>query len=207
LARPGCRYFPRAGSPPVPVGTAPTVATLADAPPEALHPFPVEERTVSGPDGDVTYRIQGAGNPVVVLGTAPTVEAWDALLGALAADGVLAVGVDLVPTVREDEQPRADLLAVLRDLDLGSATFVGLNGGAVHVAELLAEHSDRADGVVFAGPALPVTPDRTELDGQALLVLTEDTGAPYWDDPERFADGVVEFVRQLPAQNAEAWGQ
>jgi MFS family permease len=194
---------------PVTMGTAPTVATLAEATPEAHYRGPVEEEVVATRRGDLPYRIQGSGPPVILLGAAADPASWDKLLRAFAADGVQAVGVELRATGPDDGGPLEDLLEVLRDLELPSATFVGLNGGAVQVAEFVARHPDRTDAVVFAGPALPVAAEATELQGRALLVLTDDWAVPYWDEPELFADTVVDFVRHAvptPSETGEMRG-
>lgn len=179
-----------------PMGTTPTVATLWDATPEALHPEPIEEATVETETGDVTYLAHGHGAPVVVLGAAPDDGAWARLLPALSANGLQAVEVELRST-EPDADGQHDLLAVLRDRALASATFVGLNGGAVQVADFVAEHPERVDAVVFAGPALPMAAHQTGLDDRALLLLTEDDAVPYWDEPELFADTVADFVRRI----------
>jgi hypothetical protein len=50
--------------------------------------------------------------------------------------------------------------------------FCGLTGGALEVAELVSQHPDRTDAVVFAGPAMPMGPGQTDLEGRALMVLT-----------------------------------
>jgi MFS family permease len=200
----------RATYAPVTMGTAPTVATLADATPEAHYLGPAGEEVVPTTRGALTYRILGSGPAVVLLGAAADESSWDRLLRALAADGVLAVGVELRAAGPDDRAPLEDLLAVLRDLELASATFIGLDGGAVQVAEFVAQHPDRTDAVVFAGPALPMAAEETELEGRALLVLTEDWTVPYWDDPELFADTVVDFVRRVvpaPADTGELRGR
>lgn len=178
-----------------PMGTSPTVATLGDVNPEALHPEPIEETTVETDTGDVTYLAHGQGAPVVLLGTAPYDGAWARLLFALSANGLQAVEVELHSMAPDAEGEHA-LLAVLRDRALASATFVGLNGGSVQVAEFVAEHPERVEAVVLAGPALPMAAHQTGLDDRALLLLTEDDAVPYWDEPELFADTVADFVRR-----------
>lgn len=181
---------------PVPVGTAPTVASFSDVSPEAHQVEPVEEGVAEGEARPVPYRMQGTGQPVVLLGRAPTEDDWDSLLAALAANGFHAVGVTLRGE-HGDPYPQEDVLAVLRDLELPSATFVGLDNGSLHIADLVAENPDRTDAVIFAGPALPVAADQTELEGRSLLVLTDDGALPLWSEPGLFADVVTEFLRHL----------
>lgn len=206
----------------LPVGTAPTVAALSDAPPEAFYPEPAAEETATTDRGEFLYRTQGNGWPVVLLGEPGEVllgesgeeSAWEPLLGAFAANGVYAIGVDLRPPAGPGDTPVEDLLAVLRDLELPSATFVGMNGGAVELARLVDEHPDRVDAVVYASPAMPMPedstvpvahPEQTEVAGRALLVLTEDLAVPYWDEPTLFADVVVDFIRRALAEHSGDW--
>jgi pimeloyl-ACP methyl ester carboxylesterase len=144
----------------------------------------------------VHYATHGEGAPVVLLGTAPDDGAWERLLLALSANGLQAVEVELAPVEPNGDEAHGALLAVLHDRELASATFVGLNGGAVHVANFVAEYPERTDAVVFAGPALPMAAHEAELDGRALLLLTEDDAVPFWDEPELFADTVTDFVRR-----------
>lgn len=198
----------------LPVGTAPTVATLSDAPPEAFYPEPAEEGTATTDRGEFVYRTQGGGgSPIVLLGKADD-STWEPLLIAFAANGAYAIGVDLRPPAGPGDTPVEDLLAVLRDLELPSATFVGMDGGAVEVAELVTQHPDRVDAVVYASPAMPLAgggsvsvadPEQTEVEGRALLVLTEDRAVPYWDEPALFADVVVDFIRHEVSVHFSEW--
>jgi pimeloyl-ACP methyl ester carboxylesterase len=97
-----------------------------------------------------------------------------------------------------DEEFAADALAVMDDTDTPSAALVSLSSGALWSLLLAAEHPERVTASVFIGPAVPMSPWNTFLEGaQAIFDDQHDEyvgwmkyNANYWLQDHR---GFLEF--------------
>jgi hypothetical protein len=174
---------------PLPAEAAPTVATLQEGVGDEL--YPASDGFAPADGFPLAYTEQGTGQPVVLVHPpAGGPGVWDDARSALAADGIRAVVPHLrVSAATDVERHVEDLLAVLRHLDVPAASFVGFRGGVAIVARLAAEHPERVRSLVVIGAELP---DGLEVDKPVRHL--EEVEA-HWDEPERFADLVVGFLR------------
>lgn len=160
---------------PLPAAAAPTIATLQEGVGDEL--YPVEDGVVEVDGRRIGYREQGTEQPVVLVhDPSDTTSVWDGVLPALAADGVRAIA----PEISGPELAIEDLLALLRHLELPEVVFVGVGAGADIVARFTEEHPDRVHTVVA-------------VDHPTLHV----------DDPDGFADRVVEELRHPGADDRD----
>jgi hypothetical protein len=189
----------RASFSPSPLGLG-TTAPFTEADVDEL--YPPQEGVVVVDGRGFTYREQGAGAPVVIVHDHERGFGNGAvILPALAADGVRAIAPfvagDAAPLDADDEMERQmdDLLAVLRHLELPSATFVGCGTGADLVTHFLFEHPDRVYAVVQVVDepvAAPHGGDPHEVPRRLTLVLER---SRLDDQPEEVADDIVDFLR------------
>lgn len=156
--------------------TGTTVGMLAEGTADEIYPTTEGEIDLAG--RTLPYRERGAGTPLLVLGDAP--DGWDALLAALATDGLRAI----TPTLGERHRDE-DLLAVLRELDLPCVALLGREVGIDDIVRLAEQQPERVLAAVLVGDAHPELP-------VATLALEDDL---LQRDPEGFADAVAEFVR------------
>ena len=161
----------------LPATAGPTIAMLQEGAAEELYPEQVGTVDVDGLT--LRYRERGSGPPVILLPErGPGATPWFDTLTALAGDGVRAIAPD-AGTVDA-------VLALLRDLELPEAAFVGFDGGHRTLQVLAGEHPDRVRAVVAGAP----------LDeGAGLPVLVLEDHELWQDDVERFADVVVDVLR------------
>ena len=169
---------------PVPIGASPTVAIFGEGSVGELYPPQVGE--FESDAGALQYREQGAGHPVVLVfdPTTPAGDA-DAVLPALAADGVRAIVPAVRATASTDDQVE-DLLAVLRELDLATVAVVGVGRGADVVAHFAEHHPERLEALVLVGAEPGRLPEIEPLELDAQLLH---------DDADAFADAIVTYLR------------
>lgn len=140
---------------PYPLGTAPTVATLA--PEAAAELYPAASGTLEAAGARLRWWERGTGWPVVIVHDAGSSSAgWDRVALALAATGHRVVAWDLRGHGESGpgraygvEAHLADLTAVLSDRGLPVATLVGHGSGAAIAAAFGGEHPERVDGIVL----------------------------------------------------------
>lgn len=174
---------------PFPVGSSTSAAAMVGEYAQELYPVVYGE--VPGVDGPIEFRAQGFGPAVILVGDQDQgAEVWDWVLPALASDGFRAIAVQSRSSVQSPVDYEENLLALLRELDLGSAVFVGTHWGAGAVTRFATGYYDRVDAVVLVAPD-----DEQRVEG--LLCPTLVLGAhlaPEWQ-PEAFADAIANFVR------------
>jgi len=193
----------RADFVPAVVGVGPTTVMGGEG--EDGERFPVESGAAPlGDDLVVHYSAQGTGPPVVLIGDVLGDEGdvWDTLLGPLAADGFRVIAPSL-GTRHEAWEAGDAVLAVLRHLELGSATFVGYGSGSRVARELAADNADRFDALVLLTD--PGSVDELALGlelGRSTLVID---AAELASSPEDVADDIAEFARPIAATIAVQW--
>ncbi|MEX2586577.1 MAG: MFS transporter [Actinomycetota bacterium] len=181
---------------PLPVGSSTSAAAMVDVYAQELYPVIYGE--APGVDGPIEFREQGYGTAVVLVGDRDQgAEVWDWVLPALAANGLRAIAVQSRSSTQSPGDYQEDLLALLRELDLGSAVFAGNHGGTGAVTQFAVHYYDRVDAAVLVAPS-----DEESLESLACPVLIlEDHLAPE-QQPEAFADAIAEFVRHGPTAAA-----
>lgn len=174
---------------PFPVGSSTSAAAMVDEYAQELYPLIYGE--VPGVDGPVEFREQGLGFPVILVGDQDQgAEVWDWVLPALASDGFRAIAVQSRSTAQSPVDYQENLLALLRELDLGSAVFVGNHWGSGAVTQFATRYYDRVDAVVLVAPS-----DEEQLEGLLCPTLVIQAHmAPEWQ-PEAFADAIANFIR------------
>lgn len=183
----------RADFSPVAVGMGPTSSAF-DAAPEDLYP-PVDG-TIDVGGRVLSYRVQGweEADAVVLLGTPPSLsDPWIDVLPAMAWDGLRAI------TIWDPDRPGAsmepsDVLALLRELELPWASYVGAGSGRDLVRRLGTEHPDRTDAAVLlrlTDDEPDVTPERPVPGAYPVL----EVGALDWADAETMADDIADALR------------
>lgn len=193
----------RADFVPAVVGVGPTTVMGGEG--DDGERFPVESGEAPFDDDLVVhYTEQGAGPPVVLVGDALGEEGdvWGELLRPLAADGFRVVAPSLGTRHEADEAADA-VLAVLRYLELGSATFVGYRSGSAIASDLAADNADRFDALVLLTD--PESVDELALGlelGRSTLVID---AAELASSPEDVADDIAEFARPIAATIAVQW--
>lgn len=193
----------RADFVPAVVGVGPTTVMGGEG--DDGERFPVESGDAPlGDDLVVHYTEQGAGPPVVLVGDVLGEEGdvWDELLRPLAADGFRVVAPSLGTRHESDEAADA-VLAVLRHLELGSATFVGYGSGSAVVSDLAVDNADRFDALVLLTDPGSVDEFALGLElGRSTLVID---AAELASSPEDTADDIAEFARPIAATIAVQW--
>lgn len=188
---------------PAVVGVGPTAVLGGET--DDGERFPVESGEAEmGDDLVVHYVEQGTGPPVVLVGDVlgDQGDVWDDLLRPLAADGLRVVSPSLGSRHTARDAAEA-VLAVLRHLELGSATFVGFASGAHVVRDLAAESADRIDALVLLTDPGSVDELAVTFElGRPALVLD---GAELFASPENTADDIAEFTRPIAATIAVQW--
>lgn len=176
-----------------PAGAGLTVATLAEGVGDELYPATKGEFDVGGEP--MTYQEQGGGLPIVLVHAAGDEPGtWEATRSALAVDGARVIVPDLRDVEAAVDRQLDDLLAVLRELELPEATFVGYGAAGEVVERLGAEHPDRVAAMVVVGDEH--AGDGAVEEGVPVLRVAAPSGdSPHIEDPEGFADTVIEFLR------------
>lgn len=197
----------RAAFTPSTVGVGPT--TLMAGEDDVVELYPVDEGTAELDARIVPYREQGVGPTVVLIGDpidsdepgAPT-DMGAELLVPLAADGIRAIVPQVDPGIDPDGDGVLDaIFAVMRHLEISSATFVGDGAGVEIVLRLARDHADRTDGVVILGGSGALAPTGLEAAHglvQPLMVLDR---RPPFDAPSEVADDIAQFTRLLPTNS------
>ncbi len=196
----------RATFSPVTVGVGPTTAMVSES--EVPERFPLERGHAPVGEGVADYREQGAGPPVVLIGdvVGSGTDEWEELLVPLAADGIRAIA----PRFGGRNDPVGEevvdaVLAVLRHLELPSATFVGVATGVEVARRLREDHADRTDAVVLLvdrNEARPLGHD--EASHPPVLVLDR---RQLVDEPSDVADEIAQLCRHLvTGQSGQAAG-
>lgn len=140
------------------------------------------------PDGRIAYLDEGAGRPLVLLhGGGLDHRMWDQQVPGLAADHRV-----IAPDARGHGRPATpdgayrhcdDLAALLRHLDTGPATLVGLSMGGGTAVDTALEHPELVRTLVVSGVGTsePDFRDPWTLDILAEWRCTEEAGdAPGW---------------------------
>lgn len=168
---------------PIPLGTAPVAATLVEN--YAGEVYPVRHGAVLRDGGRIDFSEQGTGRPLILLGDQQEGVRWDSVLPAVASNGFRAIAVQARPFESVD-----DLLALLRELDLPSASFVGAGSAAAGVCRFVQEHPDRVDAVVLVSVSEP----QPGCDAVRPTLVYRGLDDPH-QDPGAFADAVKAFLR------------
>lgn len=188
---------------PVVVGVGPT--TVLGGETDDGERFPVESGAAEFDDDLVVHYVeQGVGPPVVLVGDVlgDQGDVWDDLLRPLAADGLRVIAPSL-GSGHEAQDAAEAVLAVLRHLELGSATLVGFASGTHVVRDLAAESADRIDSLVLLTDPGSVDELAVTFElGRSALVLD---GAELFTSPEDVADDIAEFTRPIAATIAVQW--
>ena len=180
----------------VPVGSSMTIATLAEGSGDELYADITGVVAYGG--REIAYHEQGTGHPVVLVhDPAGRADVWDSALSPLAADGVRAIAPRLRDSAATLDEHDEDLLGLLHGLVLSSVTLLGTGGGGEVVTRFAADHPERVNAVVVTDWAA-VAPG---LEDRPILVLDH---VPGRDDPEWFADQVVDLLRHGSTATAEA---
>ncbi len=200
--RPAADEDDRAQFAPAVVGLGPTSILGVDL--DLEDRFPIESGLAPFDDLEVHYVELGSGPPLVLIGDAlgDQGDVFDAVLRPLAADGMRVIAPSL--GVHQDLAETCDaVLAVLRHLELSSATFVGFESGA-QVAHSLAEDSgDRTDALVLLTEADTLRDIAIQMElGKPALALDASVLAT---EPEHVADDIAEFTRPIAATVALQW--
>lgn len=184
------------------VGVGPTPVMVAEPDVDGLHPaggdlFEREGRLVG-------VREQGSGPPVVLLGdVVEGQEEWDELLRAFAANGMWAVLPDVSDADGTARHADADdVLELLRQLEIPTATFVGGGRGTAVVAEMAESHADRTEAIVLMGGPDRDEAERAGLDEDLRPTLVLDRSS--LESAVHLADEVTLFVRPLVADTVHS---
>lgn len=187
---------------PVVVGVGPTSVMGGDF--DDAERFP-SNAAYAEFDGRVVHFVErGSGPPLVLIGDAAgrRGDQWEELVGPLVADGFRVVTPSLGSGHDPDEALGA-VHAVLRHLELSSATFVGVDSGAEIAVRITGERADSADALVLLVEPGSVQDFAIELDvGRPTLVLDR---AGLGAGPADVADDIAEFVRPIAATMALHW--
>ncbi len=193
----------RASFVPVAVGVGPTTSMGAAADAEERHPRSEGETAYAG--GVVHFVERGAGPPLVLVGDAegPAGDVFADALVPLAADGFRAIAPSLGSRHDPADGVVGAVLAVMRNLEIPSATLVGFDSGVDVVLRLAETNGDRVDALVLLVP-------RDDLDaiGSAVeityptLRLDRDRLA---ESPADLADDIAGFGRPVAATIAVQW--
>jgi pimeloyl-ACP methyl ester carboxylesterase len=154
----------------------------------------IEKAYVPGPWGQIHYYAAGAGPCLILAHQSPVCgRMFEQALPRLAARGIRAIAVD-TPGYGMSDVPQSppalseyadSLIAVLDNLGLERAHFLGHHTGAGIVCNFAARHSDRVDKLVLNGPPLfdaselekfkdfELGPDSVREDGSHLLKAWE----------------------------------
>lgn len=184
--------YERSSHVPLPVGSSPSAAAMVEEHAQELYPVIYGE--VPGVDGPIEFREQGYGSAVILVGDQDQgPEVWDWVLPALASNGVRAIAVRSRSSLQSPAEYEENLLALLRELDLGSAVFAGNRWGAGEVVRFATDYYDRVDAAVLVAPS-----DETRVEALLCPTLVLEPGlAPEWE-PEAFADAIASFIRHGP---------
>jgi 3-oxoadipate enol-lactonase len=151
------------------------------------------------PGGRLRYRDEGSGSPIVLIhaGVAQ-LESWDAVAAGLLDAGHRVVRPDMrgwgeSTTDDVEFDPRADTVALLDQLGIDAAVFVGNSMGGVLAFDLAIEHPSRVIGVVGVAAGL----SGFESDGTAeeLAIFEEFERLESADPPD--ADAIAELDAQV----------
>lgn len=148
------------------------------------------------PGGHLAFRDDGQGPLVVFLhGGALDHRSWNAQLDALAADHRVvapdARGHGLSSTPTGPFRHCDDLAALLRGLDAGPATVVGLSLGGGTAVDLALEHPDLVAGLVVSGTG---TSEADFADPWVLDTLGRMAAAQQALDPAGWTEAFLRFA-------------
>jgi 3-oxoadipate enol-lactonase len=169
-------------------------------------------RSVAVPGGRLHAVVDGGGPPILLVHAGIVdLRAWDPLVPFLVEAGYRAVRYDtrgFGQSTTEDVEfsNRADLLAVLDDLDIDRAAFVGNSRGAMIALDTILESPYRA--VAFAWVGGGIGGFEGEPTPEELAVFERADALEKARDPEALADLEVEIwvdgVGQPPGR-APSW--
>ena len=166
--------------------------------------MPTETRWVRAPGARLHVAVDGEGPPIVLVHSALVdLRAWDALVPYLVAAGHRVVRYDVRSFGRSATEDvefsnRADLRAVLDDLGIGRALFVGNSWGAMIALDTIIESPERAVALAWVGGGI------SGFDGGAspaeIPLLDEGEAAETSGDAERIVDVDLRFWVDGPGQ-------
>ncbi|MEO7665125.1 MAG: alpha/beta hydrolase [Candidatus Limnocylindrales bacterium] len=172
-----------------------------------------EHRWLPVPGGTLHIKVEGDGPPILLIHAGiADLRAWDALVPLLVDAGYQAVRYDTRgygQSRAEDLEysNRADLRAVLDELAIGRAAFVGNSRGAMIALDTLLESPDRCVAFAWVGGGIGGFDGRTTDEEKAVFEAAdalEESG----EDPGALADLEVRIwvdgIGQ-PAGRAPAW--
>lgn len=172
-----------------------------------------EHRWLPVPGGTLHIRVQGDGPPILLVHAGiADLRSWDPLVPLLVGAGYRAVRYDTrgFGQSRSDDveySNRADLRAVLDELGIGRAAFVGNSRGAMIALDTLLESPERCAAFAWAGGGIGGFDGRTTDEEMAVFEAAdalEESGA----DPEALADLEVRIWADgigQPEGRAPAW--
>jgi 3-oxoadipate enol-lactonase len=192
-------------------------------------PQPTEagpDRFLDVPAGRLRYRDEGSGTPIVLIHAGiAQLESWDAVVPKLLDAGHRVVLPDMRGWGRsttEDVEfdPRADTVALLDELGIDAAVFVGNSMGGILAFDLAIEHPSRVVGVVGVAAGLSgfesdgtaeervifeeferlESADPPDADAIAHLdakVWADGPGQPEGRAPQWIRDAIVEWDRAI----------
>lgn len=144
-------------------------------------------RTLRTPDGVLHYEVHGEGPLLVLTGAPMGADMFGPLAQALADTRTVlthdprGIGRSVLDDPDQDSTPEAradDLVAILDDLGVTEADFLGSSGGAVTTLALAERHPDRARVIVaHEPPLLGLLPEAEEQ-----FAVTEEIIATYHRD-------------------------
>lgn len=175
-----------------------------------------ETRRVAVPGGSLHVVAEGDGPPILLVHAGiADLGSWDPLVPLLVDAGYRAIRYDtraFGSSTTEDVEfsNRADLLAVLDDLGIGRAVFVGNSRGAIIGLDTIIESPERAVAFVWVGGGINgfdggVTPEEQVLADQAEAAAEAfdgETGSEL--DVRLWVDGVGQPTTRVPAAIRDA---
>lgn len=126
---------------------------------------------VDGPFGQIHYRIAGDGVPLILAHQSPSSsDMFRAAYGFLAAQGVMAIGVDTPGFGESDVPPQRPGIVdyskayapVMDRFNLKAAALLGHHTGAANVTAFAFRHPERVAKLILNGPPLFTAAERAE---------------------------------------------
>lgn len=173
--------------------------------------MPPETRWVPVPGGRLHVVVDGDGPPILLVHAGIVdLRSWDGLVAHLGRAGYRSVRYDIrgfgqSTTDDIEYSHRADLRAVLDDLGIGRAAFVGNSLGAMICLDTIIETPDRATAFVWVGGGIggfegEATPyERALYERAETAEAAHDTLAMADIEVEIWVDGIGQPASRVPA--------